>query len=170
MFTIKKNSTSFKFLITWDSDFSYFSKAKDYELENVNSLIWKDIPNTFCAYYWKVFKTILFASWVITFVIVMGGGLLTFILLPLLWLIPDNSIFEFHKLAKTASIVDIVTIICAILFYMYYSFNTCRKNHKIYHAKNVIKASWFKTAYAAWKEKYCPLIEYDFVSEILNKK
>ena len=173
MFTIKPNSQSFKFLARYNSDFKRLNRAITKEPARVADpydTLWWDIPKTFCDYY-KLVINHIFQLFVIGWLIV----------LPFLgiWFIVDSwtqacffaNISLLAVIALAGFIIDCLAAIVAVgaIFVGAGMFIVEKIQDKMEsrEPKNR-QPSVIKTAFKAWKEKFCPIMTYNLVKDNQN--
>lgn len=165
-FVINQNSWSFRFLKKYDSDISDFVDAENFQLENPNSYIWDSVPKTFCQYYRRVMWHIITNSLIVMLLTCMAVAFLS----PTALLIPHLPKF-FHDLFTAIGLGEAILIAVMLIIELSKSFFEKMRTRK-YRLKTETtnkQSSVLVMMFKAWKQKYCPLVEYDFVKQKVSE-
>lgn len=163
-FTINRESQSYRFLVNWDRKFQNLDELvtgedvyanEDWRIKEV----WDRIPRTFCDYYRLVLKYALNFTGIavfVTFLICMFGS-------PVLLLLPNvkNVNNDWYQMGLVFGIVDIVLVAVAAFLFGLSKWVDYREAHPSNKPVVVKEPGFIKTAYKAWKNKFCPIITFD---------
>jgi len=162
-FTINSKSQSYRFLAKYNSKFKRLKEISNgthpyAELDWYVKDTWDAIPRTFCDYYRLVFSEL--CSFALLAVIITFGAIMA--LFPLLLLVPhlrvvDNDLWQGAMVFAGFDTAILVLLGIALAKGAY-------EDYRMKHPKLADlpkEPGVLVTAYRSWKDKFCPIINYD---------